>query len=319
MRRITLGSASRKAGFTMVELLVVMVLLGVVVGGLIRVIAGQQRFYRSAGDLMDSRSQIRQAATLLPSDLRGVSGGGSDLLQASDVSVSMRATIASSAVCSATANSFTTPPLQLSSGQTIAAGRAQPAVNDVMMVYDEGATSGRADDVWQQYTITAVNPVVGGCVAPFVGVADAVRTSYTYTVNPAVSATIPQGAPIRFLRQVLYQLYQASDGKWYLGYAECPAGACAALQPVSGPYQDYKNADDPDNGLRFQFFTMNGVELTAGQLQGVGNQGNRDWVARVQITVRGQTANAVAIPGLPAAPKKDELVVQVGLRNRQGQ
>ena len=308
-----------RTGFTMVELLVVMVLLGVVVGGLIKVIAGQQRFYRSAGDLMDSRSQIRQGATVLPSDIRAMSTAGGDLLDATDKMINMMATIGSSAVCSATANSFTVPPTVLASGQTISTWRVAPAVNDIMMVYDEGATSGRADDLWQRYTITAVNPVVGGCVSPFTNAADLLRTSYTYTVNPAVSATIPQGGPVRFLRQVRYELYAASDNKWYLGYADCPAGVCAALQPVSGPYRDYVRADDPANGMRFQFFLPNGGELTVGQLQGNGNQGNRDWVARAQITIRSQTASAVAIPGLPAAPKKDEMVVTVGVRNRQGQ
>lgn len=319
MHLIAARSSSRRLGFTLIELMVVMVLLSVVVGGLIKVIAGQQRFYRSAGDIMDSRSQIRQAVTLLPADLRGVSGGGGDFLEATDVSVSVMATIASSAVCSATANSFTAPPLTLASGQTISAGRTLPAVNDIMMVYDEGATSGRVDDLWQPYTITFVNTGfgVGGCVAPFIGAADLVKPSYVYTVTPAVSATIPQGAPIRFLRQVTYQLYQAGDGKWYLGYDECRGGACGGLQPVAGPYQDFVATDDPENGLRFQYFNSNAVELTAGQLAGVGNQPNRNSIARVQITVRGQTANAVAVPGLPAAPKKDTLVVQVGVRNRQ--
>lgn len=301
----------------MVELLVVMVLLGVVVGGLIRVIAGQQRFYRSAGDLMDSRSQIRQAAALLPSDLRGASGGGGDFLDASDVSVRLMANIASSAVCSATANSFTTPPLSLASGQTIAAGRTAPTVDDIMMVYDEGPTSARADDQWQRYTITAVNTSVGGCIAPFTSVADALKPSYVYSITPAVSATIPQGAPIRFLRQVKYELYRASDGKWYLGYAECPAAVCAPLQPVSGPYQDYVGSNDPGNGLRFQFFNNAGTEITGPELTGVWNQPIRNWIARVRISVRGQTASAVAMPGLPAAPKKDTLIVHVAVRNPQ--
>jgi hypothetical protein len=294
-----------------------MVLLGVVVGGLIRVIAGQQRFYRSAGDLMDNRSQIRQAVTLLPADLRGMSGGGGDFLNATDISVDLMATIASSAVCGATANTFTVPPLNLASGQTISAGRTLPAVNDIMMVYDEGLTSGRADDVWQRYTITAATPTVGACNAPFVGVLDAVKNSYVYTINPNVSATIPQGAPVRFLRMVRYELYRAGDNKWYLGYTECPNAACGNLQPVSGPYLDYVNGNNPNNGVQFRFFNANDVELTPGQLQGGGNQPNRNWIARVQITVRGETANAVAMPGLPAAPKRDTLVVQVGVRNRQ--
>lgn len=307
----------RRHGFTLIELMVVMVLLSIVVGGLIRVIAGQQRFYRSAGDLMESRSQIRQAISLLPTDLRGMSTVGSDILSASDTSIQFRATIGASAVCSANAgaNTFNFPPTTLSSGQTISAGRVTATAGDFIAIYDDGATVGRSDDSWVVYTIRDVQMPVATCPAtPFVSAADQLRQGYVVTVVEPVSLTIVQGAPARILRQVEYRLYKASDGKSYLGYIECPGGACSAIQPVSGPYKPFVDVGNANNGLHIQYFDSLGVEFRGADLNVRANLNN---VARLQITVRGETASALSVPGLAPAKKQDELTVQVGVRNRQ--
>jgi prepilin-type N-terminal cleavage/methylation domain-containing protein len=307
----------RRHGFTLIELMVVMVLLSVVVGGLIKVIAGQQRFYRSAGDLMESRSQIRQAISLLPTDLRGMSTVGSDILSASDTSIQFRATIGASAVCTANAGArtFNFPPNTLSSGQVISAGRVVATAGDFLAVYDDGASPGRSDDTWVVYTIRDVQMPVATCPGtPFVSAADQLRQGYVITVVEPISVTIVQGAPARILRQVEYRLYRAGDGKSYLGYIECPGGACTAIQPVSGPYRDYVGAGNANNGLQIQYFDSLGAEISGAALAVRANLNN---VARLQITVRGQTASALSVPGLAPAKKQDELTVQVGVRNRQ--
>ena len=314
MRMNMNASTPRRSGFTLIELMVVMVLLSIVVGGLIKVIAGQQRFYRSAGDLMESRSQIRQALSLLPADLRGMSTAGADILVASDTSISFRSTIGSSVVCSATPSTFSFPPTTLASNQTLSAGRVTATAGDWVAVYDDGATSGRSDDTWAIYSIRAVTQPVGACNAPFVSAADLLRTGYIVTVNEAVSPTIVQGAPARLLRQVEYRLYTASDGESYLGYMECPAGVCSAIQPVSGPYRPFRATSNAANGLQLQYFDSLGTEIAGAALATRANLNN---VARIALTVRGETANAVAVPGMPAAPKQDELTVHVSIRNRQ--
>ncbi len=314
MRMNASANNSRRSGFTLIELMVVMVLLSFVVGGLVKVIAGQQRFYRSAGDLMESRGQIRQAVSLLPSDLRGMSTVGGDVLAASDVSIDFRATIGSSAVCSATANSLTFPPQVLASGQTISAGRTTAAAGDFVAVYDDGPTTGRTDDQWRIYTITGVTQTVGACVAPFVSAADLLRASSVVSVAQVVSAGILQGAPVRFLRRITYSLYTAADGKAYLGYVECPGGGCSTIQPVSGPYRSFVSTSNAANGLQIQYFNTTDVEISGAQLAVPANLAT---IARLRISVRGQTANAMAVPGMPAAPKQDSLTVHVGVRNRQ--
>ena len=51
----------RRSGFTLVELLVVLLLLTIVGGALMRMVNNQQRFYRGTYDLIELRSQLRQA------------------------------------------------------------------------------------------------------------------------------------------------------------------------------------------------------------------------------------------------------------------
>ena len=133
-------------------------------------------------------------------------------------------------------------------------------------------------------------------------------------VNEAISATIVQGAPVRFLRQIDYRLYTASDGKAYLGYMECPSGVCSAIQPVSGPYRRFVGTANTANGLQIQYFDSLNTEISGAQLAVRADLNN---IARLRVSVRGETANAVAVPGLAAAPKQDELTVHVGVRNRR--
>lgn len=314
MNSNTRGRARR--GFTLVEVLIVMVLLGVVVGGLVRVLAGQQRFYRSASDLMDSRSQVRQAIFILPAELRGASISGGDILAANETMIDFRSTIMSSVVCAATANTITMPPMVLTSGQTLTAMRFSPAVNDIFAIYNDGPTTRANDDSWSYHNITNFAPVPGACpvgvpaagLNSYVRAADVGQTAYIATINPGVPATIAVGAPVRVLRRMIYSLYAASDGQWYLGVQECTPG-CSAPQPVSGPYRPFEG-QGRSNGLSFAFFDENNAVLNPAA------GGDLLRIARVQITVRGETQNPVSLPGMPAAKKSDSLTVQVGLRNR---
>ena len=74
----------RRAGFTLIELLISMVLMGLVSAAIVKLLLRQQRFYNSATDLIQTRQQIRQAAGMLPSDLRGISSVGADISAMSD-------------------------------------------------------------------------------------------------------------------------------------------------------------------------------------------------------------------------------------------
>ena len=122
----------RTGGFTLAELMLVVVLLGLTVGATMTVLARQQQFYRSAGQLSEVRTQLRQAIGAIPTDLRAVSPSGNDFYALSDKAVEFRAVTGSAIICRiASATQFLIPPLQLANGNTLTVWSTAP-ISSVM-------------------------------------------------------------------------------------------------------------------------------------------------------------------------------------------
>src|SRR3989442_15868215 len=90
---------SRRAGFTLIELLIAMGLMSLVGGAIVSLLLRQQRFYNSTTELIQTRQQIRQAAAMLPSDLRGLSSVGGGLYALSDSGLEVRSVFGRSVGC----------------------------------------------------------------------------------------------------------------------------------------------------------------------------------------------------------------------------
>ena len=88
-----------RLGFTMVEVMVALVLLGVVVGALLAVVVEQERFYDGASDVMEVRDNLRRVGDLLPAELRGVAPREGDLYAMTDSMVDFRAPTGASIIC----------------------------------------------------------------------------------------------------------------------------------------------------------------------------------------------------------------------------
>lgn len=298
---------SRRKGFTLLEVLVISVLTVIVLAGLITTLMRQQRFYRGTAELIDTRSQIRQAAGILPFDIRGMSTAGGDLLKMSDTSMVFRATIGASVVClKVDATTLMLPPVTLANGNTLTSWSLEPGPGDTAFVYDDGAGSGATDDQWRAYQVqTAPSAVLGGCPLEtgFTIAADATTPSYSLALTSNISASVVQGAPVRFVRTTHYSLYQAADGNWYLGYCSPTCGA-GGPQPVAGPLLPYGGGATP--GVRFTYLAEDGtVTVTPSK------------VAQVSIMVRGETRGEVTISGTGQRVIGDSLRFTVGIRNRR--
>src|SRR5687768_2714337 len=139
---------SDRPGFSLVELIVILALSTVVMGGLTSVLVRQQRFYRGTADLIETRSQIRQAAGIIPSDLRGVSTVGGDIISITDTSMVFRATIGQAVACVVVGNEIVIPPLTLANKNTLASFAVTPQTGDTVFVYDDGPSAAAADDQW---------------------------------------------------------------------------------------------------------------------------------------------------------------------------
>jgi hypothetical protein len=308
-------------GFTLAEAILSVTLLGLVLGAMMTVLARQQRFYRGVTDIVDNRSELRQAATALPADLRAISPAAGDLYSINDKAIEFRAVIGSSIVCAKpTPTSLIIPPQTLVSGIKLTAWRTTPVAGDSVFVFDDGSNVSDADDGWRSYAIGTITPVTGvsGCAlsSKFVSVSDTSQPSYLITLPvgaPAVAGTILTGAPIRFYRRVHYVLFQAVDSSWYLGYYDCITGrapACNALQQLAGPFQPYSSSSPGSSGLLFTYYDSTGTALTA-------SSSNATKVARIRISVRGQSREQIRVDGLTNGVYADSLVVDVGIRNQR--
>jgi prepilin-type N-terminal cleavage/methylation domain-containing protein len=297
-----------RRGLSLVEIMVALVLLGIVATGIMTVVMRQQQFYRSATEVIDTRSQIRQAAAVVPVDIRGVSSVGGDILNMSDSSLDVRGNIGSGLVCSHTGSSVTIPPINLANGRYFTTFLTRPKVSDVIIILDDKA-AGNQDDDWIPYTIASIDSTLVGCTSFSDVTADAGKYRYIYNFTAPLSTTIIDGAPLRMARGVKYSVYKsASDGLWWMGYRECrgDGSSCDAVQPVSGPYKPYVPNDTVNSGVSFVYRDSTGAITT-----------NKANVARVELFIHGQTQGAVALGGGKSKPYSDYMKVTIALRNRQ--
>jgi prepilin-type N-terminal cleavage/methylation domain-containing protein len=301
-------SRGTREGFTLLEVLFVLVLFGIVGAATMQVIVRQQRYYASANEMMAMRTNLRDAASVLPADLRGISSSGGDIVAMSDSAIDFRQPTGQAIVCSIGAGRTTLviPPPVLASRSAVTSWLAAPLSGDQAFVYAEGATSMIADDTWQLVTLAAA-PIAGVCptTSGYTSTATEQAAALTLTVAPALQADVAVGSIIRFTHRAKYKLFQpTAGGAWYLGYLDCPGGVCGTLQAVAGPYMPY-SAVTSSTGLRFVYRDSTGA---------ITNTPAN--VARIDITARAQTQNPIRVPGRPLANYGDSIVVTIALRNR---
>jgi type II secretory pathway pseudopilin PulG len=294
-----------RTGFTMAETLVVLVLLAIVGGSLMNVLTKQQQFYNGTGDLIQMRTQMRQAEAVLSGDLRGVSSSGGDITTMTDSSIDFNYTIGTSVVCASPngGNGILIPQTgKLTNGNTLTSWITTPSSGDQVVLFDEGDTTTKAtDDAWRQYTVAVLSPNTGNCDPAF---NSSSATTVGFSTN--IKSTILDGAPVRFLRAAHYSLHKFSDGLWYLGYCNSTCSGGNAISPIAGPFRSYAASSTPDtSGIRMTYYDSTGnVTATASQ------------VARIDITIRGQTKGYVHIQGMTKGVYNDSLSMRVALRNR---
>lgn len=294
----------RRSGFTLVELVMVAVLAVLVLGGMMNMLVRQQRFYRGTADLLEARSQTRQAAGILPTELRSISPVGNDILAMSDSSLEFRATVGSSVLCVISGGEVVLPPTNPTRGNVATTWGAAPAAGDTVLIFNEGPTTSWTDDTWTPYEIGSITTVTGACPTStgLTSDSDVSKTSLKFAVVGGLSGTIRARAPMRFVRRARYSLYAAANGQWYLGYCS-PTCGVSGPSPIAGPFVPHT---DVAPGLSFTYLDEDGV-VTATPAE----------VAQVSILVRAQARNGVSLSGFATRVARDSLRFTVGIRNRQ--
>jgi len=297
-----------RRGFTMVELLIALVLLGLVSAALYRVLVNNQRLYMAQTQRIDLSQNIRAATNILPAEFRELDAFDGDILAMSATSIQIRAMRWLSFVCvqPGLPGAFTMTIRGGVPGQPMYFGARSPNATDGLLIYLDGDPTTRTDDYWVNAPIAAMGGA-GGATCPAAGAVTAAQqpaTSITFNGAAAgafiagtnVANAIPIGAPVRGYETVTYQIYQpAGDTLWYIGFQ--PAGG--TMQPLIGPIIA--------NGLSFSYFNATGA-VTATRTQ----------VARIDITVRARTTSAVRRGGQAAAAViVDSISTSVALRNNR--
>ena len=300
-----ISRASRR-GVTLAELLVVLVIMGIVGGVIMRVIVRQQRFYASAAEISSTRGDLRDMATLLPTDLRAISSPGGDIYTMTDSSIDFRLPVGVSAICQLGAGltSVVLPPSTLASKSGVTSWITAPVSGDSVLIYDEGASTATTDDVWRPYRITAA-PTTASCptATGFTATAAEAAAGVSLTISSALPATTPQGSSMVFFRRAHYALFTTTTGQVMLGYFDCPAGTCSTMTPVAGPFLPYSATT---SGVKFAYYDSTGV-VTAVPTS----------VARIDVIVRAKTAAPVSLTDGSRSYLTDSLAFTVSLRNRQ--
>ncbi|MEO5588937.1 MAG: prepilin-type N-terminal cleavage/methylation domain-containing protein [Gemmatimonadaceae bacterium] len=304
-----------RRGFTLTELIVATAIGSLVATAIIGTLVRQQRFYQAASETLATRSQLRDGADVLVADLRGSAVSSLGLPLMTDTAIEMYTIIGSSIACAESASSIIgLPPSTLTAGNTLTSLLAAPDTGDLALVFT--APPGFPDSSrWVSVRIAsfAARSLATSCPAStgFTTAADSYpgATGYLLTLATLPPFSIRRGSIVRILRRVRYSLYRSADGRWYLGYRRCnladPA-QCVAVQPVSGPYRPYGSGA---SGLEFRYFDSTGLRLMS------GTQSRS--VARVEIILRGETADAISMAGENRQRWRDSTVATVSPRNRE--
>ena len=96
---LTGSAAGRRSGLTLVELMATVAVAGVVLAIVAGVALRQERTFAALTADAALAGQLRDAASLLPSDLRTAAVGAGDLREATDTSIEIRETMANEVVC----------------------------------------------------------------------------------------------------------------------------------------------------------------------------------------------------------------------------
>lgn len=292
-----------RRGFTMIELLVALVLLGLVSAAIYRVLVNNQRLYMAQTQRIDLSQNIRAAATILPAEFRELDAFDGDIAAMTATSLDIRAMRWLSFVCVPPVLDGNNNGRQMivrggTPGQPMYFGSRAIRETDSLLIYLDGNQTTRLDD----YYVTArLAATPGNQQCPAVGAVPAqpgTRLLFdgNFVVGTNIAGAITTGAPVRGFERVRYSLYQPpGDTSWYVGYQ--PAGQ--SPQPLIGPVLS--------NGLTFQYFNAAGVATAI-----------RTQVARIDITIRARTSAAVRTGG--QAPRRaivDSLNTSVALRNNR--
>lgn len=274
---------SRVRGFTLVELLMGLIIMGLVAAALTRVFISQQRLTVAQVEQASMQSNVRIGTLILANELREVAtgvAGGTDIKSFSATQLTYRAMRSLALACSTSASRV------FIRANPVFGARPITSIRDSMLLFVENNSNDATDDDWVSLPITSIANATCHDSAAF-------RLS-TSTVPPGVRTD----APVRTF-EIMHIAPVLAGGHNWLGAHSLTDPAAPPLTPVAGPITVA--------GLSFSYYDAAGLPT-----------GIRNNIRSIKIVLRGQSdwdvRPGTAI-GVPLQPLLDSLVTTVTLRN----
>lgn len=290
---------SRRAGFTLVELMVALVISGLLMAVVFQMLSGQSRMVAVQSGKEEAQQNVRGALEVISSELRGAVPGA--LLDAQEKALTFMQPRAWGVVCAVAGNTVTalfpnTGAVDawnaVESSGVLINQNANPA-GPAAWLPSPAVAADRAQITGVQ--VLAGGPNVGDC-AGMQAQGDALAVAIT-TNKVLVGA---QGNNVVSYSLTRYDLAEV-DGKWWLRRNSGVTGGAYNQQPLAGPLEEDR--------FRFTYYTAGNPPVAMGAAPGA-NAAVLATVRMVQVRVASKSTQTIN-----NRVQRDEGTVTVLLRN----
>lgn len=274
---------SRQQGFTLVELLVVIVIGAMVLGAVYQTMTVQERTNRQQVAIVTTQENVRAALDILSAELREISAVQGDLLGGGANYIRFRALRKAGVVCGRDASLARDWVDVAVLGQSF-------TTSDTTAIFDDGPNDmSSRDDSWRIATPS-------GTGSPGTCLGNPVSTTVERLRYPSGTlATVDTGALVRSYKAYEYVLVDvAGRGKLVRSRNSTTDTLIESLATTS------------ENGLNFKYYDASGTQIASPNTAALLAS-----VMRIQITVKGKAGGASTAAGSEFA---DSLIGQVYLR-----
>jgi prepilin-type N-terminal cleavage/methylation domain-containing protein len=294
-----------RRGYTLVELIIAMTILGILGTLVAQIMMSQQRFFQRMSEQSNVRRELRNTLGTLPTEMRGLSATHGDISSFGATALTFRSTIGTSILCDRPTSTTIDAPPNNAARISLSNWVTMPGVGDTVFALRHDS-SGVVGDFWSAHRITGVSTSSAFCpTSPYTDATlDAGKTRYRFTVTPGLADAVTAGAALRFTRSARYELAAQSSGRWFLQRQEIQGGLWTTPVVMSGPY--VAPAIGGLSGFALTYFDSTGVAIAPG--------GDNRRIARIDVVLR---ALAQAGSGRNSTLPNDSVRLSIAVRNRR--
>jgi type II secretory pathway pseudopilin PulG len=272
----------QRPGLTIIEMIVAVIVLGIVGGGIVRMLTSQARFYEHQGAGRNARSISRAATNVLLSEMRMVEAPGG-VVAASATSITLRVPYAVGVYCEFAGGGSTIALLPTDSAMLAEPGFSGYAWRGLLGQYtyvEGGAAIGNA----------GLGACIGGAnITPMPG-------GRVISLTPALPSGVPSGAVVLLTRRITYDFAPSTTmpGRRALWRRVVATGAAEELV---APF---------DATARFRFYNLN-ANTAQDAVPVLAN------IRGLEFVLVGASESS---PRLTGAPQRSNVTTSVFFRNR---